>query len=69
MRLIFFVVFDRLDRVKRARIDATESMGSDAQDGYLSLQDGVSALSDDMDGSMSMMMSEVDISLANLVIT
>lgn len=55
--------------MKRARIDATESMGSDAQDGYLSLQDGVSALSDDMDGSMSMMINEVDISLANFVIT
>ncbi|KAF8590615.1 kinesin-domain-containing protein [Ramaria rubella] len=50
--------FNELDRVKRARTHAAENLGIEAQDGCVSLQRGLSALSSDLTKSMNTLMDQ-----------
>lgn len=56
--------FDNLSRAKRARLDSTEAMVTDAQSGYRYLQRGLGSTSRNMETTASQILAEVSIAVA-----
>jgi hypothetical protein len=57
--LTFLLAFDKLDRVKRARIDVTEGLDTETQDGYRSLQRGLASTSTHIEQTVGAFINEV----------